>query len=135
LTESEATLQVGLALIRDDRGRWLVSRRAADVHLGGLWEFPGGKPEAGETPEAAAVREALEEVGLTVKPIRQLNPVNHQYDSRRVLLFPVVCEWISGRLELVSSAVSETRWVETRDLIALPMPKANRQIIVQLREL
>jgi 8-oxo-dGTP diphosphatase len=61
------TCVVALAL-RDGKGRWLMHRRPADKHHGGLWEFPGGKVETGETPRNALVREIDEELGLVLEP-------------------------------------------------------------------
>jgi 8-oxo-dGTP diphosphatase len=61
------TCVVALAL-RDGKGRWLMHRRPADKHHGGLWEFPGGKVETGETPRNALVREIEEELGLVIEP-------------------------------------------------------------------
>jgi len=61
------TCVVALAL-RDGKGRWLMHRRPADKHHGGLWEFPGGKVETGETPRNALVREIDEELGLVIEP-------------------------------------------------------------------
>ena len=125
-------VEVALALVQDESGRWLVSRRADDVHLGGLWEFPGGKVEAGESVEAAAIREALEEVGVVLKTIRRLEPIDHQYPDRSVRLHPVICEHVSGDPKAVSQAVAETRWVGMDELLALGMPEVNAEIVERL---
>jgi mutator protein MutT len=128
-------LEIALALVQDDSGRWLVSRRADDVHLGGLWEFPGGKIKLGESVESAAVREALEEVGVVLKPGRRLEPIDHRYPDRSVRLYPVICEHVSGDPKVVSRAVTETRWVATNELLALEMPEANAEIVERLSTL
>lgn len=135
MTGSEDMLEVALALVQDGSGRWLVSRRASDVHLGGLWEFPGGKIEAGESVEAAAVREALEEVGIVLKPAGRLEPIEHRYPDRSVRLHPVICEWVSGDPEPISKAVTQTRWVAADRLLALGMPEVNAEIVERLSAL
>src|SRR5688572_24291142 len=115
-------IKVALALIWKD-GRILISRRRVDQHLGGLWEFPGGKCEPGETPEECAVREALEEVGVVCSAVSTLAPIAHTYPDRTVHLIPVTCEHVSG--EPMNRLVEEHRWVERGELTRFSFPEAN----------
>ena len=73
-------------MLRSERGEVLIARRHDDAHQGGLWEFPGGKVEPGETVQQALVREFDEELGLRVADSRPLLKVSHDYGDRRVLL-------------------------------------------------
>ncbi|TWT40988.1 CTP pyrophosphohydrolase [Phycisphaerae bacterium RAS1] len=117
---------VALAIIRRD-GLWLVARRPRDVHLGGLWEFPGGKCETGETPAEAAVREALEECGVVVAADRTLASIRCDYGDRVIDLAPVACRWVSGEARPLAS--EECGWVTTEELRRLAMPEVNAAIL------
>lgn len=123
---SPAAQPVALAIIRRD-DLWLVARRPRDVHLGGLWEFPGGKCEPGETPAAAAVREAHEECGVVVEPIRVLPPVRRDYGDRVIDLVAIACRWVSGDAKPIAS--EECRWVTLDELRRLDMPEVNGAIL------
>lgn len=79
-------IHVVAAVIRGADGRILIARRAATQHQGGLWEFPGGKVEAGESVEAALARELREELGIEVSRSRALIKVSHDYPDKQVLL-------------------------------------------------
>ena len=88
-------VEVAIALVW--RGtELLVTRRPDAVHLGGLWEFPGGKIAPGETPEACAEREVLEEVGLLVTARARRKVIEHTYPERRVKLYPIDCDYVTG---------------------------------------
>ncbi|HHW75903.1 MAG TPA: 8-oxo-dGTP diphosphatase MutT [Xanthomonadaceae bacterium] len=87
---SEATaasvIHVAVGIVADASGAVLVTRRPDHVHQGGLWEFPGGKVEAGETVEAALRRELHEELGIAVQAAEPLLQVRHAYPDQFVLL-------------------------------------------------
>jgi mutator protein MutT len=123
------TLEVAIALVWDAE-RLLVTQRPSGTHLAGKWEFPGGKLEPGETAEACAVREVLEEVGLHVAPLARRAPIRHSYSERNVLIHPVDCQLRGGELRLLE--VSDARWVLRRELAALPFPEANRDLLAEL---
>lgn len=76
----------------EDQGRVLIAQRPLDKHLAGEWEFPGGKIEANETPEAALRREIEEELGCHLGQVRPLPPVEYDYGSTRICLFPFVAD-------------------------------------------
>ncbi len=123
-------LQIALALIvRGDE--ILITRRPSTAdHLPDVWEFPGGKVEASETPADAAIREAREEVGLTVEVIRALPPIEWDYPKRIVVLHPFEVRVISGEIQL--NGVAEAEWILKRDLDPADFPEANRALIDEL---
>jgi len=123
---TKPTLHVGLALVHRD-GQWLVAQRHHDAHLGGLWEFPGGKLLPEETPKQGALRELQEECGVDARPLRVLATVRCEYDDRIVHLTPVVCEWVAGEAQPLASVACQ--WVPSAELTALEMPAVNAGII------
>lgn len=123
---SKPRVDVAIALVRR-HSRWLVARRRNDVHLGGLWEFPGGKLHAGESSTEAAVRELMEECGVAADADRVLGVFTHEYDDRIVCLTAVLCRWIAGEPHPAGS--EEVRWVDDDALRALEMPAMNAEII------
>jgi mutator protein MutT len=120
---------VAVALVHR-RTRWLVARRHPDAHLGGLWEFPGGKCELNETPIEAALRELREECGVEAHPERTLPPLRCVYAESIVHLTPVICRWSRGTATPLHS--QECRWVSLAELRRLDMPAANAEIIREL---
>jgi mutator protein MutT len=120
------TFEVALALVLHD-GRWLVARRKPDAHLGGLWEFPGGKLATNETPAEAAIRELSEECAVEATLRHVLDPVTYEYADRTVRLTPVICTWTSGEPQPLCADVC--RWVSTEELVRLDMPPVNVTII------
>lgn len=110
------------------RGRYLVGQRPAGVPLAGLWEFPGGKPEAEETLAAAAVRECREEAGLEVEITGEYPPVSHRYDHGAVELHFFACRLLGRRQE----PQAPFRWVDCSDLGRLEFPAANRPVIAAI---
>jgi A/G-specific adenine glycosylase len=115
------------------RGRVLVTRRPAEGLLGGLWEFPGGKIDAGESPAEACRREIAEEVGLSVTVTDALAEVRHAYSHFKVHLHVFLCRSGTGRVRLNGPA--GFRWVRPDELDALPLPKANHAFVPLLKRL
>ncbi|RMF78234.1 MAG: (deoxy)nucleoside triphosphate pyrophosphohydrolase [Planctomycetota bacterium] len=130
MSEKPLGIDVALALVHR-RGRWLVARRPDHVHLGGVWEFPGGKCEPGERPQDAAIRELLEECGVQAQARYALPSFTYEYPERTVTITPVVCEWVAGDGE--AHASEECRWVTLSQLRRLEMPAANAQVIAELQ--
>lgn len=79
-------MHIAVGVLRNDRGEVLIARRAKDRHLGGCWEFPGGKLEPGEDVQAALRRELREELGVAITTARPLISIRHRYPDRAVLL-------------------------------------------------
>lgn len=126
---SSPPVEVALALIWRS-GCVLITRRPGEAHLGGLWEFPGGKCRAGETPEACAEREALEEVGVRCRALRRRPPLGFAYPERTVLLHPVDCEYVGGPPRALE--VTEWKWIHPSELKDFTFPPANQPLIDEL---
>ncbi len=127
-------LVVACALVDGD-GRVLVTRRPPGRPMAGLWEFPGGKPEPGETPEAALIRELEEELGIRTHA-RCLAPftfASHAYPDFHLLMPLYVCRIFDGIPRPREG--QELRWVRPRELTRLPMPPADRPLVAMLRDL
>lgn len=119
-------VHVAAAVIR--RGEKLfVARRPAHLHMGGLWEFPGGKVEAGETVQDALTRELAEELGIAVQASSRLIQVPYDYPDKSVLLDVWEVDRFDG--EPLGLEGQETRWVETAELRTLEFPAANEPIV------
>ncbi len=135
LTEPRSPLphkMIGVAVIWHEDGRILIDRRRQEGLLGGLWEFPGGKVEPGETIEACIRREIREELGIEVAVGDRLITIDHTYSHFRVTLNVHHCRHLSGEPQPLEC--DEVRWVELGDLDKFAFPKANTQIIAALRE-
>ena len=116
---------VTAAVIEED-GRFLVTERPGGVHLEGLWEFPGGKCEAGESHTGSLEREILEELDAPIIVGRELLSVVHTYADRIVEL-----HFFESRLAGRPRAVlgQEMRWVTREELRTLPFPPADEELI------
>lgn len=108
-------------------GRVLIAQRAATAHLGGLWEFPGGKRRAGETPEDCVAREIAEELGVTVRVGPRIAERVHAYPDRTVHLCFYVCEITSGLP--VARGCAAFAWVAPAELKRYPFPEANAWLV------
>ncbi len=108
----------------------LISRRPPEALLGGLWEFPGGKIELGESPADALTREAGEELDIRVDDIQPFMIVQHAYTHFRVTLHVLQCRHVSG--EPQCRACTDWRWEQVANLARYAFPTANRKIIAAL---
>lgn len=120
-------LPVVVAVVRDTAGRVLIARRADHLHQGGLWEFPGGKLEPGETPEAALDRELAEELNIRPNAWRRLLRVPYRYPDKAVLLDVWEVTAFTGTPS--GRQGQPLRWVAPQSLDAYPFPPANRPIV------
>jgi 8-oxo-dGTP diphosphatase len=120
-------VHVAAGAVFDDRQRVLICRRPSHVHQGGLWEFPGGKLEPGETTESALRRELREETGIHVISGRPLIRVHHDYPDRDVLLDVWRVERFSGKAAGHEGQL--IRWVSPRELGSYRFPAANKPVI------
>jgi len=96
VTVSWTMIDVVCGVIQDEAGCYLACLRPHGKHLGGLWEFPGGKVEAGESAAVALVREMQEELGVHVEVGAPLTPVVWAYDERTIRLIPLRCRIVVG---------------------------------------
>jgi len=127
-------LVAAVALIDRD-GRALLARRPEGKHMAGLWEFPGGKVVAGETPEAALVRELAEELELKVDPgcLAPLTFASHTYEDFHLLMPLFICRVWKG---LVSPQEGQdVKWVYPKQMADLPMPAADAPLVAVLNDL
>ena len=120
---------VAVAVI-ERRGRCLISRRRPEDHLGGYWEFPGGKRRVGESWEACLKRELREELGIAVEPTGRLWPIRFRYANRRVYLEVFRCRITAG--VPAPLGCQEVRWVPTDRLRRYRFPPADRELIAFL---
>ncbi len=116
---------VAAVTVRDD-GRVLVARRRQDDMLGGLWEFPGGKREDGETLPAALRREMREELDVEVTVGEALTVVEHAYTHFRITLYAFACRLVAGEPACIDC--DDFRWATLEEIAALPMSVADRKI-------
>ena len=126
---------VSAVALVDPDGRVLIAQRPEGKPMAGLWEFPGGKVEAGETPEAALMRELDEELGIETweSCLAPLSFASHAYDDFHLLMPLFVCrKWRGAPSPRVHAAL---RWVRPRDLGGYPMPAADRPLLPALRDL
>ena len=123
---------IGVAVIWDEQQRILIDRRRPEGLLGGLWEFPGGKLEPGETIEECIKREILEELAIDIEVGDRLITIDHAYSHFRVTLTVHHCRHLSGVPQPLEC--DEIRWVTLEEIDQFPFPKANTQIIAALRQ-
>jgi 8-oxo-dGTP diphosphatase len=131
---SGLVLVVACALVDAD-GRVLLAKRPPGRPLAGLWEFPGGKVEPGETPEAALIRELQEELGIGIadKCLAPLSFASHAYEAFHLLMPLYVCRTWEG--EVVAQQGQELAWVRARKLGDYAMPPADKPLKAVLRDL
>ncbi|GAA0382528.1 8-oxo-dGTP diphosphatase MutT [Brevundimonas terrae] len=127
-------LVVAVALIDPD-GRILIAQRPEGKQLAGLWEFPGGKVEAGERPEQALIRELHEELGIDVKEacLAPFVFTSHAYEKFHLLMPLYLCRRWSGTV--VAKEHTALAWVKPDKLRDYPMPPADEPLIAWLRDL
>jgi len=120
---------IAIAVVEHD-GKFLIAQRPEGKPLAGLWEFPGGKVEAGETPAEAAMRECWEEAGVRVAVGTQYPEVVQQYDHDRVRLYFFRCTLADGTSP--TEVAAGYRWVAPAELPAYEFPKANAALVAML---
>jgi len=123
-------IEVAAGLIRDERGRYLVTQRRKGSHLAGLWEFPGGKLEAGEAPAAALRRELTEELSATFAVGELVETVRWEYPDRVVVLHFFDCRLEAG--PIVPTENQAMTWVRPDELREYDFPPADRELIRRL---
>lgn len=129
------TVLVAAVALVDRDGRVLLARRPLHKPMGGLWEFPGGKVEAGERPEAALIRELKEELGIDVAEscLAPLTFASHAYEDFHLLMPLYVCRRWQGQAAGLEG--QELAWVRPQKLRDYPMPPADLPLIPHLVDL
>ena len=112
-------------------GKLLITQRHAHSHLGGLWEFPGGKREAHETYEQCLVREIREELGVEISVGALFEEISHAYPEKSVHLKFFVCRLLSGEPQPLDCAA--VKWVDRSELEAHEFPAADAQLLEKLK--
>ena len=124
-------IHVVAGILRDAHGRILLAQRPAGKHLAGLWEFPGGKCEPGESPEDALRRELREEVGVVIGALEKLIAVPWRYPQKSIVLDVYAVTAFAGAVH--GREGQALRWVTLDEIAAMPMPPADRPVITALR--
>lgn len=134
MTEKPILLVVACALVDADR-RVLIAQRPQGKHMAGLWEFPGGKLEPGETPEAALIRELREELSIETREacLAPLSFASHSYEHMHLLMPLYVCRKWQGTP--IAGEHQALKWVRPQALRDYPMPPADEPLIAALCDL
>lgn len=123
-------LNIAVGIIRNSQGEIFITRRAADAHMANMREFPGGKIEAGETPEQAMIRELQEEVGITTQSATLFDKLEYQFPDRHITLwFWLVDKWQG---EPWGKEGQPGEWIAQSALKAEDFPPANEPVITKL---
>ncbi len=122
-------IEVSAALIFRS-GQLLITQRLAKAHLGGLWEFPGGKRETGETFEQCLVREIREELGIEISVGELFEEISHDYPEKFVHLKFFICKLISGEPQPLDCAA--VKWISKSELSNFDFPAADAQLLEKL---
>lgn len=126
-------ISVSAVALIDAEGRIFLAQRPANKNMEGLWEFPGGKIEAEETPESALIREIKEELGVMIAPadISPITFVSYPYETFHLLMMLYACKKWGGEIRLKEHQAGE--WVLPADLQNYPMPPADIPLIPAIR--
>src|SRR5215210_298094 len=135
VTGASPILLVAAVALIDPDGRVLLAERPAGKHLAGLWEFPGGKVQPGETPEAALIRELAEELGINTSEscLAPFTFASHAYPEFHLLMPLYVCRKWSG--VVVPREGQRLAWVRPQRLGDYEMPPADKPLVAMLRDL
>jgi len=117
---------IAVGVVREN-GRVLIDRRKKEGMLGGLWEFPGGKVEEGESPKETIAREVKEELDITVSVLDHIGTIEHQYTHFTITLHAYYCDLVSGTPKAIEC--DAWRWVTREQLKDFAFPRANGKII------
>ena len=123
---------IGVAVIWNHEKQILIDRRLPQGAMGGLWEFPGGKIEVGETIEECIKREIAEELGIEIAVGEHLITIDHTYSHLRVTLTVHHSQHLAGIPQAIEC--DEIRWVSLDELDEFTFPEANGEIIAALRK-
>ncbi len=130
-----AIVLVAACALIDADNRILLAERPASKSMAGLWEFPGGKVEEGETPEDAVIRELHEELGITIPPscLAPFVFASHGYEKFHLLMPLYLCRKWEG--QVTAKENQRLSWVRANKLRDYPMPPADEPLIAHLRDI
>ncbi len=125
---------VAAAALVDEKGRVLLAQRPEGKPMAGLWEFPGGKVDQGESPEFALMRELEEELGIETREccFSPIGFASHAYDDFHLLMPLFVCRVWRGEIKPLEGQKFE--WVNPADMYDYPMPEADIPLVYQIRD-
>jgi 8-oxo-dGTP diphosphatase len=135
ISENVKVVWAAAVALIDSDGRVLLAQRPVGKHLAGLWEFPGGKIEAGETPERALVRELKEELGIDISAscLAPLTFASHAYETFHLMMPLYACRVWQGHV--TAKEGQNLAWAYPKDFDKYPMPPADIPLVPILREL
>ncbi len=125
-------LEVAAAIIENEQGQLLIARRKQGKSQGGLWEFPGGKIEQGESVEACLQRELQEEMNISIDPYEPFGVNDHAYGTMQIRLFAHRARFVGGEISLVDH--DEYRWASREELREYSFAPADIPFVVRLLE-
>ncbi|MFT6389900.1 MAG: 8-oxo-dGTP diphosphatase [Cellvibrionaceae bacterium] len=126
------TVHVVVGVVINKDKQILIAKRPMNTHQGGLWEFPGGKVEAGEDVFDALKREFREEVAIEITMANPLMEINHDYGDKAVLLDIWLCNQFDGTA--IGLEGQQIKWIELANIEQYAFPEANKAIILRLEE-
>ena len=129
-SRSSAEIEVAAGLVFRG-GKLLIAQRHLQSHCGGLWEFPGGKREPGETFEECLRRELLEELGIEVRVGRLIESIRHDYPDKSVFLKFFICQWIENEPRALHC--HDIAWITRAELSRYDFPAADARLLDKLR--
>ena len=119
--------EIGIGIIFNKNGQILIDQRLENSSMGGMWEFPGGKRELNEEIEKTIYREAMEELGISIKVEDKLISFDYAYNFKKLFFSVYLCKFISGEPKPIKS--QQLLWVNPDRLFDFPFPAANTRII------
>jgi 8-oxo-dGTP diphosphatase len=133
-TDTVKLITVSAVVMVDVDGRILIAQRPEGKNMAGLWEFPGGKIESGETPERALIRELKEELGIdtTESCLAAFTFASHRYDDFHLLMPVFLCRKWDGFVTPQEGQV--LKWVKISELKNYPMPPADKPLLAMIRD-
>ena len=119
-------IYVAAAVIKQE-SKYLIAQRLEDSHLGGMWEFPGGKVQSGETLPEALKRELIEELGLTIEVHEELLKTTYEYPDKKIELTFFTAEIRGGEASAIEC--EDFAWVSSSELTSYEFPPADKEIL------
>ena len=107
-------IKVSMGIILDSKGKILIAQRNLQKNFGGMWEFPGGKQEANESPEQALIRELKEELSIEVEVLRSFTPYDYKDEKIKISFYPIQCKIVGGKI--VNNEHEDVKFISIDDI-------------------